>query len=286
MENADARTSTPPIFRIGHRGAAGHAPENTLAAIRQGISLGVDFIELDVQRTRDSRLVILHDEFLDRTTNGTGPIAGLTADELQLLDAGEGERIPTLEAALAAANGHAGMMLEIKAPDIGPDLYRAVHASAFPGPAIYASFLHAEILAIRALDPLAKTLALMECIPVSGAAFALDAGATHVRPGVRICHRGVHRHAARRRPRSLPLHRQPTSTDSRRHRSRRRWHHLRLPRPHSAIPSGKLRAAVNRRRCARGYICCGTYPSGRTPPSTLGNPSCADTAGQAVSSSS
>ncbi len=108
MENADARTSTPRIFRIGHRGAAGHAPENTLAAIRQGISLGVDFIEADVQRTRDSRLVILHDEFVDRTTDGTGPVSGLTADELQLLDAGEGERVPTLEAALAAANGHAG----------------------------------------------------------------------------------------------------------------------------------------------------------------------------------
>ncbi len=67
-----------------------------------------------------------------------------------------------------------------QSPGIGPDLYRAVQASAFSGPTLYASFLPEEILAIRALDPLARTLALMESIPVSGAAFARDAGATHV----------------------------------------------------------------------------------------------------------
>ena len=57
------------ILRIGHRGAADHAPENTIAAIRTGISLGVDFVELDIERTRDGRLVVLHDELVDRTTN-------------------------------------------------------------------------------------------------------------------------------------------------------------------------------------------------------------------------
>ena len=168
------------ILRIGHRGAAGHAPENTIAAIRRGISLKVDFVELDVQRSRDGRLVLMHDPFVDRTTDGTGLVSEMTWDELQRLDDGKGERVPCVEEALVEANGHAGIMLEVKTAGIGPALHQVVQASAFSGPVIYASFLHGEILAIRRIDPLARTMALMECIPVSGAALAYDANATSV----------------------------------------------------------------------------------------------------------
>jgi glycerophosphoryl diester phosphodiesterase len=166
------------ILRIGHRGAAGHAPENTIAAIRRGISLGVDFVELDVQCTRDGRLVVMHDQLVDRTTDGIGLVSDMTWGELKLLDAGQGEGVPCVEEALAAANGHVGVILEAKTAGIGPAIHRAVETSAFSGRVIYASFLHAEILAIRKLDPLATTMALMECVPLSGAAFARDADAT------------------------------------------------------------------------------------------------------------
>ena len=168
------------ILRVGHRGAAGHAPENTIAAIRRGVSLGVDFVELDVQRTGDGLLVVMHDKLVDRTTDGTGLVSEMTWGELQLLDAGNGERVPCLEEALAAANGYAGAMLEVKTPGIGQAVHRAVRASAFSGQVIYASFLHAEILEIRKIDPLARTMALMECVPVSGATLARDADATLV----------------------------------------------------------------------------------------------------------
>jgi glycerophosphoryl diester phosphodiesterase len=168
------------ILRIGHRGAAGHAPENTITAIRRGISLGVDFVELDVQRTRDGRLVVMHDKLVDRTTDGTGLVSEMTWDELQLLDAGNGEGVPSLEDALAVANGRAGVILEAKTPRIGAAIHRAVRSSAFSGPVIYASFLHEEILEIRKIDPLARTMALMECLPISGAALARAAHATLV----------------------------------------------------------------------------------------------------------
>jgi len=175
-----SRSNGRRILCIGHRGAAGHAPENTVAAIREGISLGADYVEVDVQRSRDGRLVVMHDATVNRTTNGKGEVCDMTWDELQLLDAGGGERVPSVEAVLAEANGHAGVMLEVKALGIGPDLYRAVQAAGFSGPVIYASFLHAEILAIRAIDPLARTLALMVCVPLAGAGFARDANATMV----------------------------------------------------------------------------------------------------------
>jgi glycerophosphoryl diester phosphodiesterase len=122
----------------------------------------------------------MHDQLVDRTTDGTGLVSEMTWDELQLLNAGNREAVPCLESALAAANGHAGVMLEAKAPGIGPAIHRVVRASAFSGPVIYASFLHAEILEIRKIDPLARTMALMECLPISGAALARDANASFV----------------------------------------------------------------------------------------------------------
>jgi glycerophosphoryl diester phosphodiesterase len=122
----------------------------------------------------------MHDKLVDRTTDGTGLVSEMTWDELQLLDAGNGEGVPCVEEALAAANGHAGALLEVKTAAIGPAIHRVVQASVFSGPVIYASFLHGELLEIRKSDPIARTMALMECVPVSGAALARDAGATAV----------------------------------------------------------------------------------------------------------
>ena len=66
------------VLRIGHRGAAGHVPENTLASVEKAILLGADLVEVDVQRTSDGHLVIIHDKRVDRTTNGAGLAAGMT----------------------------------------------------------------------------------------------------------------------------------------------------------------------------------------------------------------
>ncbi|MDP9131510.1 MAG: glycerophosphodiester phosphodiesterase, partial [Nitrospirota bacterium] len=91
------------ILRIGHRGAAGHAPENTLAAIWKARSFRADLIEVDVRETCDGYLVLLHDDTVDRTTNKTGHVAEMSLDQVQRLDAGNGQCIPTLEEALKAA---------------------------------------------------------------------------------------------------------------------------------------------------------------------------------------
>jgi glycerophosphoryl diester phosphodiesterase len=92
------------VLVIAHRGASGHAPENTLAAFRKAVSLGATFIETDLQLSRDARFVAIHDATVDRTTGGSGAVHNLTLAELRRLDAGSwfgsefaGERIPTLE---------------------------------------------------------------------------------------------------------------------------------------------------------------------------------------------
>src|SRR5258705_12060051 len=89
---------------IAHRGASGHAPENTLAAFRKAVAHGAPFIETDLQLSRDARFVAIHDSTVDRTTGGSGAGHDLTLAELRRLDAGSwvgsefsGEHIPNLE---------------------------------------------------------------------------------------------------------------------------------------------------------------------------------------------
>ena len=76
------------ILVFGHRGASGDAPEHTLLSYRLAKELGADHLEIDLQQTKDGELVALHDEDVDRTTNGTGNVADFTLAELQQLDAG------------------------------------------------------------------------------------------------------------------------------------------------------------------------------------------------------
>jgi glycerophosphoryl diester phosphodiesterase len=167
------------MLRIGHRGAAGYEPENTLRSIERAISLSVDFVEFDVQRTRDGYLVLLHDKRVDRTTNGSGYLTDLSLAEVGKLDAGKGERIPTFQEVLRLTSGRVGLMLEIITPGIAGQVCRVVHEE-YEGTVIYASFLHAEVLQLRRLLPDARTLALFEGIPVDPIGFAEDAGVTHV----------------------------------------------------------------------------------------------------------
>jgi glycerophosphoryl diester phosphodiesterase len=168
-------------LRIGHRGAAGHAPENTLLSIETAIGMGVDAVELDVQQTRDSQLVIIHDWRVDRTLDGKGYVAELTLEELRRMRTRQGgQLVPTLAEALAFVNGRVGLMLELKVPGIAARVAAAVKESKALQQIMYASFIHNELLAVRREGPNATTVALIDAIPVNPTAFAADAHATHV----------------------------------------------------------------------------------------------------------
>jgi glycerophosphoryl diester phosphodiesterase len=102
------------VLRIGHRGAAGYEPENTIRSFARAVSLGVDMVELDVHICASGELVVIHDESVDRTTDGQGRVADLTLHELKSLDAGKCEMIPTLEEVFSAMRGHVGINVELK----------------------------------------------------------------------------------------------------------------------------------------------------------------------------
>lgn len=111
-----ANATKTPFTVIGHRGAAGHAPENTLLSIDTAIRLGAHWIEFDVQH-HDGELWLMHDLTLDRTTNARGPLKAQSAAALRRLDAGQGEHIPTLREALDLVEQRAGVNIELKSWD-------------------------------------------------------------------------------------------------------------------------------------------------------------------------
>ena len=119
LTHAQERKSNPLI--IAHRGASGHAPENTIAAIDKAIEMGADVIEIDVHLTKDNVVMVMHDKKLNRTTNQKGLIKNFNWEEIKDADAGSwfsekfaGEKIPTLEQVIQHVNGRTILLIEIK----------------------------------------------------------------------------------------------------------------------------------------------------------------------------
>ena len=163
----------PRVF--GHRGAMGHAPENTFASFERAIELGVDAIELDVHLTADGEVVVIHDAELHRTTDGDGLVGQKTLAELKTLDAGvrfapefAGQRIPTLGEVLAWARGKCVLDVEIKG---GPWPYDGIEARVVDlirrhemvDQTIVISFHHPIVARVKALAPEIATGTLWSC---------------------------------------------------------------------------------------------------------------------------
>jgi len=103
------------LFCFGHRGARGHEPENTVRSVRKALELGAEGIEVDVYFA-DGQLVVIHDDTLARTTNGRGRVMKKSFAHLRSLDAGSGERIPTLAEIFDAVDRRAVINVELKGP--------------------------------------------------------------------------------------------------------------------------------------------------------------------------
>lgn len=102
------------ILKIGHRGAKGHAPENTLISFQKALDMHVDGIELDVHLSADGELIVIHDEKIDRTTNGTGTVNTLSLSELKTFRINQEHKIPTLKEVLDLINHQCFINVELK----------------------------------------------------------------------------------------------------------------------------------------------------------------------------
>lgn len=153
---------------IAHRGASGSAPENTLVAFEKAIEFGAQSIEIDVQLSKDDVVVILHDELLNRTTNGKGSTSDHTLAELQSLDAGawfssayDGQRIPTLHQVIQCVKGAINLDIEIKNTNNGirilEKVIKIVTESNFENHCIISSF---DVDVLRTSKSLAPQIAV------------------------------------------------------------------------------------------------------------------------------
>jgi glycerophosphoryl diester phosphodiesterase len=150
---------------IAHRGGPRYAPENTLAAFIHAALTGAEMLECDVQMSKDGELIIIHDETLERTTNGAGPVGAQTLAELRALDAGQGERLPTLREYIEVGKAYnVELLIELKSPHLYPGLeakvLEALRAAQALERSVLQSFDWNSLRRVRQLEPRARLGAL------------------------------------------------------------------------------------------------------------------------------
>jgi len=161
------------VFIIAHRGSSSAAPENTIAAFDVAVEQGADYIELDVQMTMDQHVVVIHDDTVERTTNGNGLVKSYTLDQLKKLDAGSwfdqqytNERIPTLQEILERYSQRIGILIEIKHPkrQIGIEkaVARIINRFAYSRHIIIQSFDVHALQGIKAFAPSLRTALIIK----------------------------------------------------------------------------------------------------------------------------
>lgn len=165
---------------IAHRGASGEFPENTLLAIEQALLQGADAIEIDVYAV-DGELIVIHDPKLERTTNGTGTIYQHALSYLLQLDAGQGERIPTLWQVLQLVHGRCWLNIELKGKNtVAPLLNLMQRATSElelePCQLLVSSFNHHLLLQLKDALPDLKLGALTASLQLNYADYAKELG--------------------------------------------------------------------------------------------------------------
>jgi glycerophosphoryl diester phosphodiesterase len=162
---------------MGHRGASFYEPENTLRSFRRALQMGVAAVELDVHLTRDGRLAVIHDATLERTTNGRGRVQDFTLAELQRLDAGKGEAIPSLDEALDLVRDQAHLLVEMKEPEAAAALLSFFRQRQAFGAADVISFWHPALKAMKEAESRLRTGVLLVGCPADPVGLARAARA-------------------------------------------------------------------------------------------------------------
>jgi len=185
-------TKHPLIW--GHRGASGHAPENTLPAFKMAADMGADGVELDIQQTKDGVIVVCHDETIDRTSSGAGWLKDFTFEELRRLDFSNGNaayedvKIPTMEEVfyLLAPTGLT-INIELKTgiifyENIEEKILDLTKKMGWEDRVIYSSFNHYSVRKIKELDPGAKVGLLYGDGPIDMPGYGRRLGADALHP--------------------------------------------------------------------------------------------------------
>lgn len=154
---------TKPMV-IAHRGASSSAPENTLSAFKKAIDIGATMIELDVRKTKDEELVVIHNSTLNKTSNGKGLVSSYRLDELKKFDMGgwfkpefKGEKLPTLKEVLDLCKDKILLDIEIKSFNIEEKIIKLINEAGMGSKVIITSFIYNILKKIKKIDNKIKT---------------------------------------------------------------------------------------------------------------------------------
>ncbi len=181
-----ARDIPPHAFRflrVGHRGAAAHAPDNTLLSLRRAAELGADAVEFDVQRTADGHIVLAHDPYLMDSDGRAWPIRQHSLDTLRNIDLGEGERIPTFAEAIdVCREEQMGAYVELKDGSVIATVLEILEEKKFAGHSIIGAFRPDWLMAVKTLAPHMATSVLFNHPAVDAVQLAQSVHANYVHP--------------------------------------------------------------------------------------------------------
>ena len=175
------------MLRIGHRGARAYEPENTLSSFKKAVEMGVDAVELDVRKTKDGQLVVIHDADVKKTTDGKGLVSELTLKEIKDFSAEKGEKIPTLKEALDFLDKKAKILIELKETNVEKQVLAVVRENGLQKNVIIVSFMEEALGKVRKLDKEVETglIYVKHKNPIKA---ALDLEASYLLPLYRFTH--------------------------------------------------------------------------------------------------
>ncbi|HLW70807.1 MAG TPA: glycerophosphodiester phosphodiesterase family protein [Candidatus Binataceae bacterium] len=181
------------MLNIAHRGASADFPENTLAAFAGAIAAGAGVCELDVHRTADGEIVVIHDDTLDRTSDGRGKVAELTFAQLRKFSAGgwfstafAAERIPLLREVLELVHGRCALNIELKAAGLTKQVCTMIRGARVEESTLVSSFDANALAEVRALAPEIRVGLLTSRMPARSLARALQLKAAAINPAFEL----------------------------------------------------------------------------------------------------
>ena len=140
------------MLRIGHRGARAYAPENTIASFKKALEMGVNAVELDIRRTKDGQIVVIHDDDVKRTTDGKGLVGALTLEEIKGFSSEGGEKVPTLCEVLDFLDKKVKILIELKESGLEKDVLDLVCDRGLEKNVVITSFSEEVLATIRVLN--------------------------------------------------------------------------------------------------------------------------------------
>ena len=175
------------MLRIGHRGARAYEPENTLRSFKKALEIGVNAVELDVRKTKDNHIVVIHDANIKKTTDGEGLVNKLTLKEIREFSAEKGEKIPTLKEALDFLDKKVKVLIELKETDVEKQVLAELYEKELQKNVVIVSFIEEALRKVRELDKEVETglIYVKHQNPIKA---ALDLKASYLLPLYRFTH--------------------------------------------------------------------------------------------------